>query len=143
MTSTLFRQAQHIVKIQTTGNGFYEINQVLNDWISSEQLKDGLLTLFIRHTSASLTIQENADPDVVHDLKQSLDQLAPRSAHYRHSSEGPDDMPSHIKGMLTDTQLSIPVQSGKMVLGTWQGVFVIEHRDRPNTRQVALHFLGS
>jgi len=112
-------------------------------WLSEQGVDDGVLTLFIRHTSASLTIQENADPDVQADLIDALDTLAPQSSSYRHGCEGPDDMPAHIKSAITSTSLTVPVQSGRMLLGTWQGLYVIEHRTRPHARDIALHFLGS
>jgi len=137
------RQRLHTLNIKTRGKGFVEINGRLIDWLRDIKAEDGLLTLFIRHTSASLIIQENADPDVLRDLADSLDGLAPQSAPYRHSDEGPDDMPAHIKGMLTQTHLAIPVMDGEMALGTWQGIFVIEHRTRPHTRKLALHYQGA
>jgi secondary thiamine-phosphate synthase enzyme len=137
------RQDLHRLNVQTSGKGFTEITGQLSYWLDNMQAQDGLLTLFIRHTSASLTIQENADHTVLIDLADSLEGLAPQRPDYRHSSEGPDDMPSHIKSLLTQTSLSIPVQEGQMVLGTWQGVFIIEHRARPHTRQIALHYLGT
>jgi secondary thiamine-phosphate synthase enzyme len=97
----------------------------------------------VRHTSASLTIQENADPDVLGDLADTLDRLAPRGTRYAHAIEGPDDMPAHIRSMLTATSLGVPVAAGRMVLGTWQALYLIEHRDAPHTREVVLHFLGT
>ena len=102
----------------------------------------GLLTLFVSHTSASLTIQENADPNVRHDLITALEAFAPEDANYTHAEEGPDDMPSHIKSMLTEVSLSIPVMDGRMTLGTWQGVYLIEHRAAPHERKIALSFIG-
>ncbi len=136
-------QSLHSLDVHTTGKGLFEINQPLQGWLDLVRAKEGLLTLFIRHTSASLTVQENADPTVALDLVDALDGLAPERTDYRHSSEGPDDMPSHIKSMVTQTQLAVPVQDGRMVLGTWQGVFVIEHRTRPHKRKIALHYLGN
>jgi secondary thiamine-phosphate synthase enzyme len=105
--------------------------------------RDGLLTLFIRHTSASLLIQENADPDVHTDLLDAFERLAPREGAYVHDTEGPDDMPAHIKSALTSTSLSIPVKDGSLLLGTWQGIYVAEHRDRPHRREVVLHYIGT
>jgi secondary thiamine-phosphate synthase enzyme len=102
-----------------------------------------LLTLFVRHTSASLTIQENADPDVLRDLAETLEKLAPRGARYHHRLEGADDMPAHIKSMLTATSLGVPVAAGKALLGTWQAIYLVEHRDRPHTREIVLHFAGT
>ncbi|MEZ5403322.1 MAG: secondary thiamine-phosphate synthase enzyme YjbQ [Bryobacteraceae bacterium] len=112
-------------------------------WLGKTGVREGLLTVFVRHTSASLTIQENADPDVVHDLKRFFERIAPEDNRlYRHTMEGPDDMPAHIKAALTQTQLSIPVIDGGMTLGTWQGIYLIEHRAHPHSRRVALHFIG-
>jgi len=112
-------------------------------WLVAQDIDDGLLTLFCRHTSASLTIQENADPDVLRDLQDFFKKLAPEDPQlYRHTIEGPDDMPAHIKSALTNTQLSIPVSGGKMALGTWQGIFLFEHRDHPHERELALHLVG-
>jgi secondary thiamine-phosphate synthase enzyme len=119
------------------------ITEEAGAWLSDIRAGDGLLTLFIRHTSASLLIQENADPAVHVDLVDALDRLAPRDIPYVHDVEGPDDMPAHIKSALTETSLSIPVRSGRMVLGTWQGIYVAEHRDRPHRREVVLHYLGT
>jgi len=112
-------------------------------WLADNRADDGLLTVFLRHTSASLTIQENADPAVLADLADALARLAPESRSYRHDSEGPDDMPSHIKSMLTATSLSLPVLAGRMVLGTWQAVYLIEHRLAPHRREVLLHYVGT
>ena len=112
-------------------------------WLERISADDGLLTLFIRHTSASLLIQENADPDVQIDLIDALERLAPRDYGYVHTTEGSDDMPAHIKSALTATSLSVPVRSGSMVLGTWQGIYVVEHRDRPHHRQIVMHYLGT
>ncbi len=128
--------------IHTRGPGFTEITEGISDWLSGIGAQDGLLTVFIAHTSASLTIQENADPDVRRDLIDCLNRLAPDSHPYRHSSEGPDDMPAHIKAMLTSVSLSIPVIGGRTALGTWQGVYVIEHRARDHERRIELHFIG-
>jgi len=136
------RQIQRTLNIESSGIGFYEITEEIALWLRRIAAKNGLLTLFIRHTSASLTIQENADPDVQRDLLEAFDRLAPQNMPYHHRSEGPDDMPAHIKGALTDVSLSIPVSNGEAVLGTWQGIFVVEHRTRPRERQVVLHFQG-
>lgn len=131
------------ISITTSGAGFYEITSDIQKQLSSLNAEDGLLTVFIKHTSASLTIQENADPDVCKDLQDSLEHLAPMSHPYRHHAEGPDDMPAHIKAMLTSVSLSIPVQKGSAMLGTWQGVYLMEHRTAPHRRQVVLHFMGT
>lgn len=137
------RQASHTLLVQSSGPGFINISRQVSDWLASCQVGDGLLTVFICHTSASLTIQENADPDVQRDLMDYLDLTAPASQNYRHNCEGPDDMPAHIKTMLTSVSLSIPVQNGDMALGTWQGLYMIEHRAQPHRRKIALHFIGS
>lgn len=136
-------QASHTLVVETSGPGFTEITAETQDWLRTVAAEEGLLTVFIRHTSASLTIQENADPDVRRDLADALDGLAPETAAYRHTIEGPDDMPAHIKAMVTSTSLNVPVRDGRAVLGTWQGLFLIEHRALPHRREVALHFLGT
>ena len=136
------RQAFHTVTISTHGPGLYEISAALAQFLDTEKAGDGLVTCFIRHTSASLLIQENADPDVQKDLQAFFSQLAKNGMNYRHTEEGPDDMPSHIRSALTQTSLAIPVRHGKPALGTWQGLYVFEHRDAPHQRDVLLHFLG-
>jgi len=136
------RQVTHTLNTDTSGPGLYEITDQVVDWCHRQDLQEGLLTLFIRHTSASLTIQENADPDVCHDLLDFFNCIAPQHGAYRHSAEGPDDMPAHIKTALTQVQLTIPVQNGRPVLGTWQGIYVFEHRHHRHRRQVAMHLLG-
>ena len=135
-------QASHVLTVRTRGKGFADITRELARWLESLSAEDGLLTVFVRHTSASLTIQENADPNVRLDLLDALEALAPESAGYAHQEEGPDDMPSHIKAMLTSVSLGIPVMDGRMTLGTWQGVYLIEHRARPHERSVVLSFIG-
>jgi secondary thiamine-phosphate synthase enzyme len=139
----VLEQAQRSLAVETRGPGFTDLTREVAAWLGSIGAGDGLLTLFVRHTSASLTIQENADPDVLRDLGETLEKLAPRGARYRHSIEGPDDMPAHIKAMLTATSLGVPVAAGKTVLGTWQAIYLIEHRDSPHTREVVLHFVGT
>jgi secondary thiamine-phosphate synthase enzyme len=139
----MLEQAQTGIRIETRGPGFTDITAALAGWLTSIEAADGLLTVFVRHTSASLTIQENADPNVLRDLAGALERAAPRGARYHHSIEGPDDMPAHIKAMLTSTTLGIPVAAGKTVLGTWQAVYLIEHRDRPHSREIALHYVGT
>jgi secondary thiamine-phosphate synthase enzyme len=136
-------QAHHRISVRTRGPGFTDITSEVAAWLGSVAAQDGLLTLFVRHTSASLTIQENADPDVLRDLTDALGKLAPRNAPYRHTVEGPDDMPGHIKSMLTATSLGVPVAGGKAVLGTWQAIYLVEHRDAPHTREIAPHYLGT
>ena len=121
-------QASHRLRVTTQGKGFIDITEDLRRWLRGISARDGLLTVFVCHTSASLTIQENADPNVRRDLMTTLETLAPEDALYTHVEEGPDDMPSHTKSMLTDVSLSIPVMDGRLTLGTWQGVYVIEHR---------------
>lgn len=142
-SGTALSQAFETLCVETRGPGLSDQTAAVCAWLSRIGAADGLLTLFIRHTSASLLIQENADPDVHTDLLEALERLAPRDRAYVHDVEGPDDMPAHIKSALTATSLSIPVQAGKMLLGTWQGIYVVEHRDRPHLRQVVLHYLGS
>lgn len=138
------RQIQEELRVATQGRGMVEITQDIVRFIAESGIDTGLLTLFIRHTSASLTIQENADPDVQADLLDSLDRLAPEDRHlYRHTCEGPDDMPAHIKSALTDVSLSVPVAGGQPTLGTWQGVYVVEHRAHPHTRTVVCHLMGA
>ena len=135
-------QAGHVLSVATRGKGFTEITSELASWLGSIAGENGLLTVFVCHTSASLTIQENADPTVRHDLLDALDALAPEHRPYAHQDEGPDDMPSHIKAMLTSVSLGIPVKDGRMTLGTWQGVYLIEHRASPHRRSVVLSFIG-
>ena len=135
-------QASHVLTVPTRGKGFVDITAELARWLESLSAEDGLLTVFVRHTSASLTIQENADPNVRVDLLDALEALAPEGADYAHQEEGLDDMPSHIKAMLTAVSLGIPVKDGRMTLGTWQGVYLIEHRASPHERSVVLSFIG-
>lgn len=136
------RQASRILAVQTPGPGLHEITREVAAWVRDQGLASGLLTLFCRHTSASLVIQENADPDVRRDLEDWVAKLAPESPAYRHQDEGPDDMPAHLRAALTGVQLSIPLIDGRLALGTWQGVYLFEHRARPHRREVALHLLG-
>lgn len=135
-------QASHQLSVATRGKGFTEITSDLAHWLETLSAENGLLTVFCCHTSASLTIQENADPNVQRDLVDALDGLAPENRDYAHEEEGSDDMPSHIKAMLTSVSLSIPVKNGSMMLGRWQGVFLIEHRVAPHRRTVGLSFIG-
>lgn len=129
--------------VDTPGRGLLEITAPVARWVERTGLRTGLLTLFVRHTSASLLIQENADPDVQADLERFFARLVPDGDPlFRHRDEGPDDMPAHVRAALTAVQLSIPVQDARMVLGTWQGVYLWEHRVRPHRRQVVLHLIG-
>jgi secondary thiamine-phosphate synthase enzyme len=130
------------LEVETSGPGFTEITAAVAAWVAESAIRDGLLTAFCRHTSASLTIQENADPDVRTDLMAALDRLAPRNAGYVHRTEGPDDMPAHIRTMLTHTSVAIPLIDGHLALGTWQGVYLVEHRDRPHSREIVFHVAG-
>ena len=138
----LLRQAAGRLTGETRGRGFPDATARLAAWLAGIGAREGLLTVFIRHTSASLTIQENTDPDVLADLADALDRLAPAGARWRHDLEGPDDMPAHVKTSLTGVSLQIPVRDGRMELGTWQAVYVAEHRAAPHTRSLALHYLG-
>jgi secondary thiamine-phosphate synthase enzyme len=143
LSDSSLRQSSHKLHVQTRGKGLYEITDQVALWLGASGIQTGLLTAFVQHTSASLTIQENADPDVVHDLNAFFSRLvAEDNRLYRHTVEGPDDMPAHIRAALTLTQISIPVQQGKMSLGTWQGIYVFEHRAAPHRRSVALHVIG-
>ena len=133
------RVVHHTLEIRTRGKGLYPCTREVAQWVASTKTDSGLLTLFIQHTSASLVIQENADPDVVLDLADFFERLAPKKYGYRHDTEGPDDMPAHIRSALTQTSLSIPVIGGRMALGTWQGIYVFEHRSGPQRRSIVLH----
>jgi secondary thiamine-phosphate synthase enzyme len=136
-------QHTHAVTIPTRGKGLYPFTREVALWVSSLNIETGLLTLFVQHTSASLAIQENADPDVVQDLTDFFERLAPEDdPRYRHQDEGPDDMPAHIRAALTQTSLTIPVVGGRMALGTWQGIYLFEHRAAAHRRSVVLHLIG-
>ncbi|MDB5574069.1 MAG: secondary thiamine-phosphate synthase enzyme [Tardiphaga sp.] len=135
--------ASSLLTIETKGAGFTDITREVAAFLREVSAREGAVTAFIRHTSASLTIQENADPDVLVDLMTALDRLAPRDGGWVHDSEGPDDMPGHIRTMLTATALQVPVLSGAMALGTWQGIYLIEHRARPHRREIVLQFVGA
>jgi secondary thiamine-phosphate synthase enzyme len=133
----------HEITIATRGQGLYEFTAQVEDFVRQAGVDTGLVTVFCRHTSASLTIQENADPDVRADLNEFFRRLVPENMGWlRHTSEGPDDMPAHIKAALSDVSLSIPVMAGRMVLGTWQGIYLFEHRSQPHARRVVLHIAG-
>jgi len=137
------KQARHELTAPTRGRGLYDLSGQIAGWLRGQGVSDGLLTVFIRHTSASLVIQENADPDVLADLDDFLSRLvADDTALYRHTAEGSDDMPAHIRSALTQSNLSIPVVGGALALGTWQGIYLFEHRIRPHDRKVLLHIIG-
>jgi secondary thiamine-phosphate synthase enzyme len=137
------RQATGILRLQTISRGLVEISREIADWLDDQSVQIGLLTLFCRHTSASLLIQENAAPELRADIEEFFATIAPEDPdRYAHGDEGPDDMPAHIRAALTSTHLAIPIVDGAMALGTWQGVFLFEHRNRPHLREVALHLIG-
>jgi secondary thiamine-phosphate synthase enzyme len=135
--------ASSLLTVQTPGAGFIDLTREIAKFVDDASAKEGAVTLFIRHTSASLTIQENADPSVLDDLMTALDRLAPEDAGWTHDTEGPDDMPAHVKTMLTAASLQIPVLNGRLALGKWQAVYLIEHRTRPHRREIVLQFAGS
>lgn len=135
--------ASSVLSVRTVGVGFLDLTADAGRFIAESEARDGVLTLFVRHTSASLTIQENADPSVRDDLLTALDRFAPENAGWTHDTEGPDDMPAHVKTMLTATSLQVPVVDGRLALGTWQAIYLIEHRARPHRREVVLQFLGA
>jgi secondary thiamine-phosphate synthase enzyme len=137
------RQAATILEVRTRGKGLYEFTSQVIEWVRAQKVETGLLTLFCRHTSASLVIQENADPDVQTDLGRAFDRLAPEDQRlYIHTIEGADDMPAHIRSVLAGVHLSIPIVHGAPTLGTWQGIYLFEHRGVPHRRSIALHLLG-
>ena len=137
------KQAEFQFSVSTKGRGIYAISNKVESWVQNQNICSGFLTLFIRHTSASLLIQENADPDVLKDLDRFFNRLVPDGDPlYDHQAEGPDDMPAHIRSALTQTQLSIPIRNNEMALGIWQGIYLFEHRVHPHTRNVLLHLLG-
>src|SRR5215475_4516996 len=143
--STQRNAAVHLarsLRVQTRGRGFYRLGAELAGCLDAMGAGTGLLSVFLAHTSASLCVQENADPDVLFDLTAALERLAPESGPYRHRSEGPDDMPAHIKTLLTATSLSLPVRCGRLALGIWQEVYLIEHRTAPHQRRLELDFVG-
>ena len=139
----MLRQTTTTFAVETRGRGLVEFTRAVTPWIAQNGFQTGLLTLFVRHTSASLLIQENADPDVRADLDRFFARLVPDGDPlYRHQDEGPDDMPAHVRSALTNVQLSIPLAGGRLALGTWQGIYLWEHRTRPHRREVAAHLLG-
>jgi secondary thiamine-phosphate synthase enzyme len=138
------KQAMQVLRVRASRRGLLEITADVRRWADQQGIRDGLLTLFCRHTSASLLIQENAAPAVRHDLEKFFDALAPEGTGlYEHDDEGPDDMPAHLKTALTQVQLSVPMMEGKLLLGTWQGIYLFEHREHPSPREIALHLAGT
>jgi secondary thiamine-phosphate synthase enzyme len=136
------RQAQYVLTVATQGKGLVEITRDVNKWVAGQGIGAGLLTVYCRHTSASLIIQENADPDVLTDLTDYFEDAVPETRNYVHRTEGPDDMPAHIRTALTGVQLSVPVAQGRPMLGRWQGIYVFEHRSHPHRREIVLHLVG-
>ncbi|HLY90223.1 MAG TPA: secondary thiamine-phosphate synthase enzyme YjbQ [Acetobacteraceae bacterium] len=136
------RQAMHRITVETRGQGLVDVTDAVRRWVVAQAIGTGLLTVWCRHTSASLLVQENADPDVRADLVAFFRRVVPEGAGYRHQDEGPDDMPAHIKAALTLTQLSVPVGDGDLVLGTWQAIYLFEHRAAPHRRELVLHLIG-
>jgi secondary thiamine-phosphate synthase enzyme len=137
------RQATHVFRIETRRRGLVDFTAVVADWLAGQGAREGLLTLFCRHTSASLVVQENASPAVLTDLEAAFERLAPEAPGlYDHDEEGPDDMPAHIRAALTGVSLSIPIIGGRLALGTWQAIYLFEHRRRPHRREVAGHWMG-
>jgi secondary thiamine-phosphate synthase enzyme len=132
-----------LLSVQTSGRGFSDLTSEVAKFVTDAGGRDGAVTLFVRHTSASLTVQENADPTVLGDLTMALDRIAPENAGWLHHTEGPDDMPAHVKTMLTATSLQIPVLKGELLLGNWQAIYLIEHRARPHRREIVLQFIGA
>lgn len=137
------KQAIHTLQVPTTGQALYDMTRPIRAWTSQQGIMTGLLTIWCRHTSASLIVQENTDRDVHADLIDFFNRLVPEASRYRHDAEGPDDMPAHIKAALTQTSLSIPVLDGAPALGTWQAIYLFEHRTQPNHRNIILHLIGS
>lgn len=138
----MLRQASQLLTVRATRPGLHEFTREVCGWVNGTGISDGLLTLFCRHTSASLVIQENAAPAARRDLQAFFAGIAPEGAAYEHDDEGPDDMPAHLRTALTQTHLSIPVEGGELMLGTWQGIYLFEHRRHPSSREIALHLVG-
>ncbi len=137
------RQFANVITVQTRGRGLVEVTRSVEEWIEPHGMRSGLVTLFCRHTSASLIVQENAAPDVRSDLEAYFERIAPEDSRlYAHDDEGPDDMPAHIRAALTGVGLSIPLIGGRLALGTWQGIYLFEHRRAPHRREIALHAIG-
>ena len=138
----MLRQSSALQPIRAGRRGLHEITQEVREFVAESGIAEGLLTIFCRHTSASLLIQENAAPAAARDLEAYFERLAPEGGPYEHQDEGPDDMPAHLRSALTATQLSIPVSKGRLMLGTWQGIYLFEHRHEPHEREIALHVIG-
>lgn len=138
----MLRQASHRLPIRASRAGLHEFTDSVANWVAESGISEGLLTMFCRHTSASLLIQENAAPAARRDLERYFERIAPEGSGYEHDDEGPDDMPAHLRSALTQTQLSIPVHAGRLLLGTWQGIFLFEHRRGTPEREIALHLVG-
>ena len=138
----MLRQASEILEVRAPAQGLYLITDRVAEWLAQQDVSSGLLTLFCRHTSASLLIQENAAPAARRDLERYFARIAPEDARYEHDDEGPDDMPAHLRSALTQTHLSLPVEGGRMLLGTWQGIYLFEHRRDSPSREIALHLIG-
>jgi len=136
------RQSMFVLQTRPNRRGLSEITETVRGWVSKQGIASGMLTLFCRHTSASLLIQENAARAVRNDLEKFFDELAPEGGHYEHDDEGPDDMPAHLKTALTQVQLNVPVMEGRLMLGTWQGIYLFEHRAQPSQREIVLHLVG-
>ena len=143
MTGSVLRQATGILSIDTPGAGLYDVTDRVIAWVDAQRMADGLVTIFCRHTSASLIVQENAAPAVRRDLQRWIAGVAPESDKYEHDDEGADDMPAHLRAVLTGVQLSIPLIGRRLALGTWQGIYLFEHRRRAHRRELALHLLGN
>ena len=138
------QQLFHEITLKTKGQGFYDFTEKTIDWLNNQKIKNGILNINILHTSASLVIQENADTDVLYDLKNFFDKLVPMDNKlYKHTTEGKDDMPAHIKSSLTNNQLTLSIKNKKLMLGTWQGLYLFEHRLEQHTRMLSLHFIGA
>jgi secondary thiamine-phosphate synthase enzyme len=138
----MLRQSSAILPIRASRPGLHEFTSEVREFLAESGIGEGLLTIFCRHTSASLLIQENAAPAAARDLEAFFERLAPEDGPYEHEDEGPDDMPAHLRTALTATQLSVPVQGGRLMLGTWQGIYLFEHREHPHQREIALHLVG-
>ena len=136
------RQAVTTLEVRTPGQGLHEVTREVVRWVDAQRMREGLLTVFVRHTSASLLIQENAAPAARRDLERWFARIAPESRDYEHDDEGPDDMPAHIRTMLTGTSLQIPLVDGRLALGVWQALYLVEHRDRPHRREIVLQLMG-